>query len=255
MVSTSAAQANDFSGFRVEVQSGLDAASAKADYFSQDSIDGIDGIDTNDDYSSSERKNLTGIFYGIGAGYDAEISPNIIAGIEGSINFSNSKFQGQYVQNGTTVHYHDEDDNIYDEYDYTNIGKMKSKRDIGIDARLGYKVNTSTLIYVKGGYVNGRFNLSGSKFLANENNNYSSSPSPYSYSKNLDGYRVGAGLETLLGNNVFTKLEYRYTNFKNFSSKYIHTDLEHYTGEFASTQTNTIGLSRHQLAAGLGIRF
>ena len=60
---------------------------------------------------------------------------------------------------------------------------------------------------------------------------------------NLDGYRVGAGIEqkfNLFGPSGFVKAEYRYSHYSNLNangSNY-HTDLD-----------------RHQALVGLGVRF
>ena len=47
---------------------------------------------------------------------------------------------------------------------------------------------------------------------------------------NLDGIRVGGGVERALGGKSYVKTEYRYSNYQN-------------------------GVSRHQVLAGVGIRF
>lgn len=243
MASTSAAQANDFNGFRIEVQTGLDVVSAKGSYLDEYSYDGV--IDNDDTEYESGRENVTGFQFGIGAGYDAEISPNIVAGIETSINFSNAKFKDVGFRSGTVTYDFDEDTTDVDVFEAENL---KAKHEIELAARLGYKVNPSTLIYVKGGYVNGRFKINGDQY-----NNDDDEGSPYSYSKNLGGYRVGAGMETLLGSNAFAKLEYRYTNFKNFTNTWVNSG--DYDGDYVNTETYKVGLSRHQVALGLGVRF
>lgn len=238
--STGTAHANDFNGLRVEVQTGLDVVSGKTKYQFVETLDG----DIESEETDTERANVTGLKFGLGVGYDAEISPNIVAGIEGSISFSNAK-----------------SDVYYEEYLSENVEfeaeNLKAKREIELGARIGYKVNPSTLVYVKGGYVNGRFRLNGETETYDPDAIEEEDVFTYddkSFSKNRGGYRIGAGIETLLGKNAFVKLEYRYTNFKDLKISSVDS---HYDGDVlhAYNVDYSLGLSRHQVAAGLGVRF
>ncbi|WP_294330015.1 porin family protein [uncultured Sphingomonas sp.] len=87
-------------------------------------------------------------------------------------------------------------------------------RDLYVGGRIGYIVAPATLLYGKVGYDNSRVvERSEEGRLA----------------KNLDGLRLGAGVEHSFG-KYYGKLEYRYTNL-------------------------TQNLVRHQVLAGLGVRF
>lgn len=87
---------------------------------------------------------------------------------------------------------------------------VKLKGDYGFDvlARLGMKVNETTLAYVLGGYSWQHF-----KFDA---------PAPLDASWSSSGFSVGGGLETAVTNNVTVGVEYRYSQFskKDFSDVY-----------------------------------
>lgn len=83
-------------------------------------------------------------------------------------------------------------------------------RDLYVGGRVGF-VTGGTLIYGKAGYTNARVE-SGSD------------------GENGDGIRVGGGVERKFGQNLFGKVEYRYSNYE--------ADVE-----------------RHQIVAGLGVRF
>lgn len=81
------------------------------------------------------------------------------------------------------------------------------RADLGLGARLGYVLNENVLGYVRGGYTNldlGR--------------------------RSIDGLTVGGGLEVNVSGPVYTKVEYRYTDFER-------------------------GLGRHGGLVGVGIRF
>lgn len=88
---------------------------------------------------------------------------------------------------------------------------IDATRDIYVGGRIGVPISPSVLAYVKAGYSNARIEGAG-------------------LDRNGDGVRVGAGLEYDLGNKLFAKAEYRYTNYEQ--------DVE-----------------RHQVLGGIGIRF
>lgn len=68
-------------------------------------------------------------------------------------------------------------------------------RTIGVSARVGARLSDSVLAYAKAGYVNFKaIDFSGRD-------------------KALDGLRVGGGLEFALNDTLFTKVEYRYSDF------------------------------------------
>lgn len=68
-------------------------------------------------------------------------------------------------------------------------------RDIGVGARLGYVFNDKVMVYGKGGYANYRNIDFRNRATA------------------LDGFRVGGGVEYALTKNLYTKVEYRYSDF------------------------------------------
>ena len=69
---------------------------------------------------------------------------------------------------------------------------FEKERQIGAAARLGYAFSPSTLGYVKGGY-----------------NNYQNV-----FSRKLEGFVVGAGLEQKISGNTFVKVQYDYSDFE-----------------------------------------
>jgi outer membrane immunogenic protein len=65
------------------------------------------------------------------------------------------------------------------------------RADLGVGARLGYTLNKNVLAYTRVGYTN--LDLG---------------------ARSVDGLAVGGGLEVKLAGPVFTKVEYRYTDFE-----------------------------------------
>ena len=92
-------------------------------------------------------------------------------------------------------------------------------RDLDASLRLGYKAGSNTLLYAKAGWANSRYVGSaqtGTTRVREESNE--------------DGFRVGAGVEQMLGERLYAKAEYRYTSYGD-------------------------SVHRHQALAGVGLRF
>jgi outer membrane immunogenic protein len=144
-----------------------------------------------------------GLAYGAAAGYDFQLGGAVL-GVEAEYMDSNT----DGCANGFVV----PGDRIC----------ATARRDLYAGARVGVAVTPSTLLYAKAGYTNGRVGL-----------NYANPAAPaqnFRVSDNLDGIRVGAGVEQQLGTNIYAKAEYRYSNYEQ-------------------------GFERHQVLGGLGFRF
>ena len=97
---------------------------------------------------------------------------------------------------------------------------VKTGRDLYAGARVGTVVGGSTLLYAKAGYTNAQAKLTGDDGTGQITLDKT----------NLDGVRVGAGVEHAVGPRSFVKAEYRYSNYER-------------------------GVERHQAMAGFGFRF
>ncbi len=159
-------------------------------------ITGVDRVRANGD-------GKTGVLYGIDAGYDIQSASGAVFGIEGEVADASTKTCATGVIVAT--------DKIC----------AKAKRDLYAGGRAGFTAG-STLIYGKAGYTNLRVGASYEDGTA-------ATATDFSNSRNLDGVRVGAGLEKNLG-GMTVKAEYRYSNYED-------------------------GVSRHQGVVGAGIRF
>lgn len=96
----------------------------------------------------------------------------------------------------------------------------KAARDLYVGARVGAAVAPRTLLYAKAGYTNARLKLTSNDGVDETTLGRS----------NLDGVRVGAGVEQQLFAKAYIKAEYRYSNYQ-----------DHY--------------SRQQVLGGFGVRF
>jgi len=98
-------------------------------------------------------------------------------------------------------------------------------RDIYLGGRVGVAVTPTTLLYAKAGYTNARVETT-----------YETAVSRTRISEDMEGYRLGAGAEVALSGNMYLKGEYRYSNY-------------------GSIDGYDIDVDRHQVVAGIGIRF
>jgi outer membrane immunogenic protein len=105
---------------------------------------------------------------------------------------------------------------------------LKSGRDLYIGGRIGYPVAESFLLYAKGGYTNARV-----KAVLTDGRDKESD------GINLDGYRIGAGVEYTRSKR-FLRLEYRYSDYGKVEIEDIDTG---------------ISVRRHQVAVTAGLRF
>ncbi|PTS77279.1 porin family protein, partial [Sphingomonas sp. HMWF008] len=158
-----------------------------------------------------------GLTYGGDFGYDVAVNKFVI-GAEGEITGSTGDVSNNPV-NAAALGY----------------GAVKQGRDLYAGARIGYVVAPSTMIYAKGGYTNARLDLTANDGTTTTGRHY-----------NLDGYRVGAGVEQKIGRTTYAKLEYRYSDYGN-------ARLEYANG--ANTNNFSVDTDRHQVVAGVGVRF
>lgn len=175
------------------------AQDAATPTFSGAHIEGIAGVDR----LRANGSGKTGVTYGVAGGYDVQTLSGTVFGIEGEVADASTKD----CVGGVIV--------------ATDRLCAKAKRDLYVGGRLGFTTG-STLIYGKAGYTNLRVG-------ASYDDGTTATTTDFSNSRNLDGVRVGAGLEKNLG-RVSVKAEYRYSNYED-------------------------GVSRHQGVVGAGIRF
>lgn len=156
------------------------------------------------DRASLIGENAGGIVYGLGAGYDFQ-SGNAVFGIEGEATDSTAdECITALVVAGDSL-------------------CARMGRDFYIGGRAGALVGRNVLLYAKAGYTNARFTLAyddGTSATVNDSSGHG----------NLDGVRVGAGVQFGIGSNAFIRTEYRYSNYES-------------------------GFDRHQVVGAFGFRF
>jgi outer membrane immunogenic protein len=142
----------------------------------------------------------SGLMYGLGAGIDFNLSEKVSLGLEANFDLSTV----ETCSSGVIV--------------ATDKLCATAERDLSTVARLSYRLAPKTQIYALAGYTNARLRL-----------DYTPATGPKtSIADNADGVRLGAGIQQDLGSGVYSKLEYRYSNYE-------------------------AGAVRHQLLVGLGV--
>lgn len=153
--------------------------------YSFGAVVGLDSVQLENDEAEVSGSE-SGAMYGLTAGVDFVDDAMLVMGAEVEVSDSSVS------------------DEVSDVYEIGDRIKLSAGRDIYVGARLGFKPTPRLLAYAKGGYSNGRIKAS-----------YSDSTGDYSASEDLDGWRLGAGLEYDL---VAFRLrgEYRYTDYGNY---------------------------------------
>ena len=175
------------------------------------------GSDSDSDIANDDQS-IDGLLYGVGVGYDFNAG-GVVLGIEGE--YSGSTASVDYNNDGGV--------NTF------GFGRVDTGRDLYVGARAGILADPQTLVYVKGGYTNAQLNLQANDGTPSLDRSYE-----------LDGFRVGAGVERAFTPNTFGKLEYRYSNY---SSADFGTDNSVLVDDFR------VDTDRHQVAVSVGYRF
>ena len=118
---------------------------------------------------------------GVFVGYDHQVAPNVVLGVEGGFSVGESDRVGPYGPDNAS---------------------LDPRYSFDASARAGYVLGERNLLYVRGGYANTRVRLArdvGGVAVSGKDN--------------LDGWFVGGGVERKLLDNVSTRLEYRYADF------------------------------------------
>lgn len=161
------------------------AMPASADVFNGLYIGAQAGYDKNAvnvDGSGVHINNKSDLAYGVMAGLDLKVSPNIVAGVEADMSLNSNDFN---FSDGTT------------------IIDGKAKRTFSLTGRLGYLMADRILFYGRAGYANQGFRFSDSLSTSKHN---------------FDGFKYGGGIELGLLANLAVRLEYTHTNYNDGSA-------------------------------------
>ncbi len=176
------------------------------------------GSSVDDDGVDNNDQSIDGVVYGVQAGYDFDLGGAVV-GLEAELSDSTAKTE---YTNG--------------DFEGFGFGQVDAGRDLFLGARVGAKVAPDLLLYAKGGYTNAKLNI-----LSNDGT------TEYDQTFDLDGWRAGAGVEYAINPSTFMNVEYRYSNYGKGE-----VDLN---GDLPDGDRFDVDLDRHQIMAGVGVRF
>ena len=176
------------------------------------------GSSIDDDGNDNNDQSAEGVFYGASVGYDVDLG-KVVIGPE-------AEFAGSTADT-------DFDDGDFEGFGFGNVS---AGRDLYLGGRIGVKANPNMMFYAKGGYTNAKLNVRSNDGTTQFDDDY-----------DLDGYRVGGGLEYAFGRNMFTNIEYRYSN-------YSRAEVD-FDGTLPDSDRFDVDTDRHQVTVGLGMRF
>lgn len=200
MMATPAA-AQNFDGFRAEARLGYDWVSLEAEY--RDPATTV-----------TSENNEDGLVFGGELGYDFAVGPAVTLGVYAGVDFSDADFCRPVAQ--------------------VEQGCLEVRRNFYIGARAGFQAGSSTLIYGKAGYSNGRARVNF--------DDLQDAVDDLAGSRSRDGWHMGAGVEQNFGPNFYGKLEFVYT---------FYGDVDFANPDYAVTLDG----DRTQIVAGMGLRF
>ena len=177
------------------------------------------GSDVDNEVNEDDDQSIDGFTYGAAVGYDFNAG-GVVLGVEAEL--TDSTAETEFTDG---------------DFEGFGLGSVEGGRDIYVGARVGFLLSDTTMLYAKGGYTNARYNVN-SSFDGEE----------YRAKIDTDGFRLGAGAEVAFGENVYGKLEYRYSN-------YSEAELDFEGETVPDSDLGGIDLDRHQVMAGVGFRF
>lgn len=165
------------------------------------------------------KQDIDGVNYAAVVGYDAAVGENLRLGAEASFGDSTASWDNNNGQ-----------PNVF------NLGRVEAQREIYVGGRVGYVTSPDLMLYAKGGYTAQRFGIEGTNGTVSQ-----------SQRLDTDGYRIGAGAEYALSDNMYAGLEYRYSNYSEGE-----LDFNNNTPDGSRFNIDT---DRHQVVATVGVRF
>ena len=214
------ALAQDVSGFRVEGRIAWEQVGTKATLPNPDEDEDVDG----DEFLTASDEDSAPAF-GIELGYDAQLGSSFVLGGYVGADLSDADMCAELI----------EDD----------LACTSLKRSFTAGARAGLALGESSLVYVKGGYTNGKFKAAYDADVTDNDDDEAGAIERFSGSD--DGYHVGGGVELGLTESLYAKLEYVYTDFGRRTYR-----LEDMAAGDPGLDARS---DRHQVVAGIGLRF
>jgi outer membrane immunogenic protein len=214
------AHAQDLAGFRLEGRLGWEQVRTNASLPNPDEDQDEDGDELL--VASDEASDPS---FGIELGYDLRVGSSFVLGGYAGAELSNTETCAELI----------EDD----------LACTELERTFTVGLRAGLPVAETSLIYLKGGYSNGKFATSYNADLTNDDDDDAVASEEFSGS--VDGFHLGGGVELGLTESLYAKLEYVYTDYGSRG---------HPLEDMGEDEPGLkLSSDRHQVVAGIGLRF
>ncbi len=214
------AQAHEFDGFRLEGRLGWEQVGTDATLPNPDEDEDEDGDELL--VASDESSDPS---FGVELGYDVQLGSSFVLGAYAGAELSNTQMCAELI----------EDD----------LACSELERTFTLGARAGVPIAETALVYVKGGYSNGKFATTYDTDVTDNDDDDAVAIEEFSGSR--DGFHVGGGVELGLTESLYAKVEYVYTDFGNQS---------HLLEDMDDDEPGlTLSSDRHQVIVGIGLRF
>lgn len=214
------AQAQDLSGFRIEGRFGWEQVGTDATLPNPDEDEDEDG----DELLIASDKGSDPSF-GVELGYDVQVGSSFVLGGYAGADLSDTRMCVELI----------EDD----------LACTKLERTFTLGLRAGVPVGETSLVYLKGGYSNGKFKTSYNADVTDDDE--ADADANETFSGSQGGFHLGGGVELGLTESLYAKLEYVYTDYGNRS--HLLEDMDD------DAPGLRLGSDRHQVVAGIGLRF
>jgi outer membrane immunogenic protein len=195
-------------------------------------------------WPNSQDFNDTSARFGGFVGYNVQIGPKLVVGIEGDLAWGNTKTSTNYVIPGAGLGIF-----LAGPLAPNDTSEFKTEWDASLRGRVGALITPDTLAYLTGGVSWQRVKATatcdattafpGICVLASRSD---------TQSKTLTGWTLGAGIESTIANAWTGRLEYRYAQYSDFNALLMPTNC------CDGNLNTTISLSTHTFIAGIAYK-
>lgn len=232
------AHASTFDGPFIGVDIGYDHAEVQT----SSSFEETFGTMTFTGADHEDGRSANGLAGGIFAGYDANFGGKFFGGVEARVGLSDAKASEKSSFSFTDTANPGSNDSGSEK------ASAELRESFSATVRLGYLLNESTGIYLRGGIVETRFKLKDTDgilvgFDADDEGIYKNSVKDTN-----TGFLYGAGLETAVTGNTSLRVEYNVTQYGGVFKKLNNLDLG--VGETSKTE-----VTNHQVRLAVAYTF
>jgi outer membrane immunogenic protein len=189
----------------------------------------LNGGDGGNPYDGENHTGLPSAYGTAEVGLDWQLGSSLVLGLNGGFNFGQAEIQNGSA-GGIDSDYEVDDVDAEGNADY--VTELSTTLQIGnswtVGSRAGYLLNDSNLLFIAGGYVSAKAKLSAS-YSSTSNAEVDEGAEDFDMDSEfyvsssseewLHGYYIGAGMESLITENISFKMEYRFSDLGSLSTQ------------------------------------